>query len=242
MYRVPNYRVVVQTTKHTSMSKIVPLYEVPVLHLISRKKNRPQMLPGVGKSGSATRVGKLKGYRDLFEGQRATEFDRIEDEYARLRAKYPASSEDAAGLFDQVYPTAEAFARAARDYYPEELGDAQVIDMAIVPVRAEDDEDFVEDDTDDDLVKPMSAGFETEGPDISALEALPYVDRDQALELYNAGYIDCAKVAGADPKAIATLLHGVGVTNARKIIAAASENDETEDLAETDAEDWDDTE
>lgn len=215
-YIVENVEVLAPVNRHTQVPRIVPLYEVALIKYAcdGRQVVGPRKVPGRTNARShLTKAGrKAISPRDRYAENRTSEFESIEEEEQRLRARY--------AFFDAVFPTSRAFADHAKSCYPDQLSEVTVNDYGIAPAEGDDiGEDIPEAAT--EAEEPASTAFETEGPDVSALEALPYIDHDDAIELFNAGIQTVEDVVNAEPGRIGDLIDGVSTIREKQIREAA---------------------
>lgn len=240
-YVVPNVRVLVQVGKYSSQSLVVPEYEIAILRAAhGARASQATRFPDKGSRHSKCPITG----RDRYHGLRSHTLDSLRLEYDRLVSKYSPGvigeeDADAKNPALQVFPTYALFAQAAKAAYPDILGAVTVATetVAAAPEDLEDGEDSLEEEEplmdipapEEEAPAPVaevpaaSDEFGAVGPDVSALEQLNYIDHDDAVDLFNAGFQSLEDVAKASPEAIAAAVHGVGVKRAREIIDQATD-------------------
>lgn len=230
-YRLEVVQTLVQVSKHCSKTVQIPIYEVAILRKEHGDRlSAPTKLPKVGGKKA---TDPLTG-RDRYAGIRVHEIESLREEYARLLNKYspPVHSDgpEKPNPVELVYPSFEMFVQAAKAAYPEAFESLAVIQEEITedPEDEEDEEVCEEGLTIEGAPEPeepaLSDGLqEVHGPDVSHLEALPYISHTDAVDLYNAGFVSLEDVANATPEDISRAVHGVGEKTAPKVIGAAND-------------------
>lgn len=236
---VPNVRVIIPNKKGTSLTLLVPQYEVPLLQMLwkgSVDPNDPIRAEKIPAKGTGAARCPHTG-RDRFAGMRFTRAENLASEKRRLSKKYEENPRNEAPIFDAVYPVL-MFEETVQRFHPDLFGGQKADTDIAAPVDILGGEgkpvDLPEEDKEAIAAQPVSPEEQEEIADeyapapindhddhadkIADLCKLKYVEESVARKMIDAGFDSVDEVAQTDPADLASMVSGIGEKNAVKIV------------------------